>query len=117
MAIKKIAILASGGNSPGMNNVVITLLRKSRLYNWEVELIYDGYAGLCCNNFHEPKLKALSYFYANGNVVIGTSRFPEFQKEEYQELAMNNLREHKIDCLFVIGGTGSFKGALNKECV
>ena len=113
MAIKKIAILASGGNSPGMNNVVITLLRKAHIYNWEVELIYDGYAGLCCNNFHEPKLKALSYFYANGNIAIGTSRFPEFQQEEYQEVAMKNLKEHKIDCLFVIGGNGSYQGALN----
>ena len=112
MAIKKIAILASGGNSPGMNNVVITLVRKARLYNIEVELIYDGFAGLCCNNFGKPILKHLSYFYANGNVISGTSRFPEFQYEEYQELAMNNLRDHKIDCLFVIGGNGSFNGAL-----
>ena len=112
MAIKKIAILASGGNSPGMNNVIITLVRKARLYNIDVELIFDGFSGLCCNNFMKPKLKTLSYFYANGNVVIGTSRFPEFEHEEYQELAMNNLKEHKIDCLYVIGGNGSFNGAL-----
>ena len=113
MAIKKIGILASGGNSPGMNNVVITLLRKARLLNWEVELIFDGFAGLCCNNFAKPNLKILSYFYANGNVVIGTSRFPEFEQAEYQELALANLKEHNIDCLFVIGGNGSFQGGLS----
>ena len=84
MAIKKIAILASGGNSPGMNNVIITLVRKARLYNIEVELVFDGFSGLFCNNFVKPKLRTLSYFYANGNVVIGTSRFPEFEHEEYQ---------------------------------
>ena len=110
-AIKKIAILASGGNSPGMNNVIITLVRKARLYKWDVELIFDGYAGLCCNNFAVPKIKTLSYFYANGNVVIGTSRFPEFEQPEYRELALANLKEHQIDCLFVIGGNGSFAGA------
>lgn len=110
--IKKIAILASGGNSPAMNNAIITLVRKSKCYKLEVELVSDGYKGLVNNSFHEPNLPSLSLFYATGNVLIGTTRYPEFAEKKNLLKAVKNLKNHHIDCLFVIGGDGSYHGAL-----
>ncbi len=110
--LKKIAILASGGNSPGMNNVIITLVRKAASLKIKCELINDGYKGLVNNLFFKPILQNLTYFYASGNVIIGSSRFPEMKKKEVLLKAKKNLVKHKIDCLFVIGGDGSYRGAL-----
>ena len=111
--IKKIAILASGGNSPGMNNLVITLVRKCRYYGIDVRLINNGFAGLLNDDFIKPDLEMLSYFYANGNILIGTSRCLQFRRLYYQKKAYNILKRHAIDCLFVIGGDGSYRGALS----
>lgn len=110
--IKKIAILASGGNSPAMNNAMITLVRKAKSLGWEVELISNGYEGIILNKFFKPDLKILSYFYANGNIYIGSSRYPEFKELKVRQKAYAILKKHKIDCLFVIGGDGSYHGAL-----
>jgi 6-phosphofructokinase 1 len=55
----------------------------------------------------------LSYFYANGNILIGTSRCLPFRNLTYQKKAYNILKRHAIDCLFVIGGDGSYRGALS----
>lgn len=114
--IRRVAILASGGNSPAMNNVVITMIRKCRYYGVEILLINDGYQGLINSNFTKPDLNSLSYFYATGNIFIGSSRFPKFKEHKYQQKAAQILKKYKIDCLFVIGGDGSYQGAaaLNK---
>lgn len=109
--IKKIAILASGGNSPAMNNAIITLVRKAKSLGISVELIYEGYKGLLEENFVKSQLSMLSYFYANGSVIIGTSRYPKFTELKVRQKAKQILNKHKIDCLFVIGGDGSYKGA------
>ena len=111
--IKKVAILASGGNSPGMNNVVITLVRKCRYYGIDVRLINNGFTGLLDDDFTKPDLQMLSYFYANGNILIGSSRCLPFRRLRYQKKAYNILKKHAIDCLFVIGGDGSYRGALS----
>ncbi len=103
--------MASGGNSPAMNNCVITLVRKARYYNLEVELIQDGFKGLFEEKFIKPDLSTLSYFYANGNIQIGSSRFPELAKPENTKRCFDNLKKHNTDCLFVIGGDGSYNGA------
>ena len=110
--IKRVAILASGGNSPAMNNVVITMIRKCRYYGVEILLINNGYYGLLNEDFTKPDLSSLSYFYANGNIFIGSSRCIKFKEPEYQKKAAKILKKHKIDCLFVIGGDGSYRGAL-----
>lgn len=109
--IKRVAILASGGNSPAMNNVVITMIRKCRYYGVEILLVNNGYYGLLNEDFTKPDLSSLSYFYATGNIFIGSSRFPKFKEYEYQQKAVRILKNHKIDCLFVVGGDGSYRGA------
>lgn len=108
--IKKIGILASGGNSPAMNNCIITIVKKCSSLNIESVLINEGFHGLLNENFTKPDVNFLSVFYDNGNVCIGTSRCPEFKEEKNQIKAYKILKKHKIDCLFVIGGNGSYHG-------
>ena len=108
---KKIAILASGGNSSAMNNAIITLVRKAKMYGIEVELIYDGYKGLLEKKFVKPDLQVLYYFNNKGNVIIGSARSTKFRDPEYKKQAAEFLKERGIDTLFVIGGDGSYQGA------
>jgi 6-phosphofructokinase 1 len=107
----KIAILASGGNSPGMNNAVITLVKSAQLNKIDVKLIYDGFQGLLENKFYNADIRALENFSSRGNVVIGTARSKNFYQIEYKRQAIKNLKKQKIDVLVVIGGDGSYKGA------
>ncbi len=109
--IKTVAVLASGGNSPSMNNVVITLIRKCLYYGIKIKLINNGFKGLLDNKISNPNLQVLSYFYATGNIFIGSSRCLKFKELAYQKKAYEILKKNKIDCLFVIGGDGSYHGA------
>jgi 6-phosphofructokinase 1 len=107
----KIAILASGGNSPGMNDAIITLVKKAKLSNIESVLIYDGYAGLLKNDFRKLDPHYLDQFVSRGNVIIGSSRSKEFATPAGQRKAVTILKKNKIDVLIVIGGDGSYIGA------
>jgi 6-phosphofructokinase 1 len=107
----RIGILASGGNSPGMNNAVITLVKKAYLLKMTPILIYNGYKGLLEEDFRKPDIRSLEAFNLRGNVAIGCARSPEFYKQEYKQKAVAILKKKKIDVLVVIGGDGSYKGA------
>jgi 6-phosphofructokinase 1 len=107
----RIAVLASGGNSPGMNNAVITLVKSARLNKIDIKLIYDGFQGLLENKFRDADIRSLEDFYVRGNIVIGTSRSKDFLQIEYKKQAIKNLKKQKVDVLVVIGGDGSYKGA------
>lgn len=107
----RIGILCSGGNAPGMNNAIITLVKKALSVNITPVLIYDGYKGLLENKFGKPNVRLLEIFNSRGNTVIGSSRSAEFFKLEYKKKAVAILKKNKIDVLIVIGGDGSYKGA------
>jgi 6-phosphofructokinase 1 len=107
----RIAVLASGGNSPGMNNAVLTLVKSAKLNKIDIKLIYDGYQGLIENKFHNADVRNLEDFSTRGNVVIGSARSKKFMEVEYKRLAIKNLKKQKVDVLVVIGGDGSYKGA------
>lgn len=112
--VKKIAILASGGNSPGMNNVVITLVKKAISLGITPYLIYDGYKGLLEKNFKEvdnEMLRWIENYNSRGNIFIGSARSTEFYKPEVKKVGVKILKEMKIDVLFCIGGDGTYKGA------
>jgi 6-phosphofructokinase 1 len=111
----KVAILASGGNSPGMNNAIITLVKKAKLSNINTVLIYDGYAGLLKNDFRTLDPHCLDQFASRGNVIIGSSRSSEFATPYGQKKAVAILKKNKVDVLVVIGGDGSYIGA-SKLC-
>lgn len=111
----KIAILTSGGDSPGMNSLLTNLVHFGLKNNHELYLINDGYYGLTNSKFLEIKddIEILSYRWNSGS-YIGCSRYPEFVN--LVEKAVENLQKHKIDCVCAIGGNGTFEGAklLNK---
>jgi 6-phosphofructokinase 1 len=107
----KIGILTSGGNSPGMNNAIITLVKKATALKMTPILIQDGYKGLLENKFTKPNIRLLESYNLRGNSVIGCSRLPEFYKTEYKKKAATILKKQGINVLIVIGGDGSYKGA------
>ncbi len=109
--IKKIAVLTSGGDAPGMNSAVRSVVRTCIANDIEVFGIEEGYYGLYHN-----KIKRLNSFdVANtinrGGTFLGSARFPEFAEEEIRKEAVKNLDAHGIEALVVIGGDGSFMGA------
>ncbi|MCQ2748025.1 MAG: 6-phosphofructokinase [Mycoplasmoidaceae bacterium] len=110
---KRYAILCSGGSAPGMATCVISFVKKCLSCGVEPVAIYDGYEGL-----HNDKFKTLSNnivfnYIDNGSALIGTSRCPKFKEDsEYRKKCAQNIFKNKIDGLVVVGGEGSYKGAL-----
>jgi len=115
--IKRIALLCSGGDSPGMNCAVRAVVRTAVGNNLEVFGIQKGYAGLLEGNFREMDASSVGNILQHGGTVLQTSRCPDFLEQEIRKEAFNILKRKKIDALIVIGGNGSFNGAyaLHKE--
>lgn len=107
----KIAILTSGGDSPGMNTVIYSVIKHCFSNNIEPYVIYEGYKGLVEGkivkaNFIEAEKNAL-----NGGTYIYTSRLPEFAKLSVRKIAVDKLKKLGITNLIVVGGDGSYQGA------
>ena len=111
--MKKIAVLTSGGDAPGMNGAIRAIVRVGIKRGFEVYGVYGGFHGLV-----EGKIKKLGYsdvseILAKGGTILESSRLPEFKLEEVQDKAIDNLKGYDIDSLIVIGGDGSYRGALS----
>jgi 6-phosphofructokinase 1 len=109
--IKKIALLTSGGDSPGMNAAIRSIVRTAIFNGLEVEGVLKGYYGLLNDEFIEMKSHTVSKIISDGGTILQSSRCPEFKDKENRKKAYNNLAKHKIDALIVLGGDGSFRGA------
>ncbi|VEU59871.1 6-phosphofructokinase [Mesomycoplasma neurolyticum] len=112
MEIKKIAILTSGGDAPGMNNVIRAVVKSALLNNIEPFLVYGGYKGLYKNKIVSTTNKNVDKYLAQGGTFIYSTRFPKFKNPEIRQEAIGNLKRLGIDALLVIGGNGSYAGAL-----
>ena len=110
--IKRIAILTSGGDAPGMNAAIRSITRTAINRGLEVFGIYDGYKGLVEDRLELFDTKSVSETLFKGGTILGTARLPEFKEEDYQQKAIETLKKHQIDVLCVIGGDGSYRGAL-----
>lgn len=108
----KIAVLTSGGDAPGMNAAIRAVVRTTIYYGHEAYAITDGYRGLVKGNIFKMDKKSVSEILARGGTILGTSRMEDFKLKEVKEEAIKKLKEKKIDCLIVIGGDGTYKGAL-----
>ncbi|CCV66298.1 MAG: 6-phosphofructokinase [Paracholeplasma sp.] len=108
----RIAVLTSGGDAPGMNSAIRAVVRAGLYYGIEVYGVYDGYRGLVAGNFEKMTRKSVSEILSRGGTVLGTARMTSFQQKEVREIAIENLRKEGIEALIVIGGDGSYKGAL-----
>ena len=109
--IKKIGILTSGGDAPGMNSALIGAIRSGINANKEMYVIYDGYKGLIEGKIQKVNKDTFKDKMNQGGTVIKTARLPEFKELSVRQKAVEILRKEGIDALIVIGGDGSFRGA------
>jgi len=109
--MKKIAVLTSGGDAPGMNAAIRAVVRTGIDKGWSVVGIRNGYTGLINANLHEFGVRDVGGIIQKGGTILGSSRSPEFETEEGQLKAIRTLRQNEIDALIVIGGNGSQTGA------
>ena len=112
MKIKKIAVLTSGGDAPGMNSAIFGVFTACRENNIKLLGVIGGYDGLIDNNIIELNFDNLNGKINAGGSLIKSSRSPRFLKQNYFKKAVNNIKDNKIDALIVIGGDGSIRGAM-----
>ncbi|MCO6545964.1 MAG: 6-phosphofructokinase [Gilliamella sp.] len=110
--IKKIGILTSGGDAPGMNAAIRGVVRTALSEGLDVFGVYDGYMGLCEDRIVQLKRSSVSDIITRGGTFLGSARFPEFKDKAVRQKAIANLKKHQIDALVVIGGDGSYMGAM-----
>lgn len=110
--VKKIAILTSGGDSPGMNTAVATVIRVAIQNNMKPYIIKDGYLGMYNGWIEETNLEFANKIMSYGGTSIGSARMPEFSDIEIRKVAIANLKKFEIEAVVVIGGDGSYMGAL-----
>lgn len=111
MAIKRIGILTSGGDAPGMNAAIRAVTRTAIYNGFEVCGIRRGYRGLVCNEIIKFTSSSVSNIIQLGGTILKTARCKEFQTPEGRKIAYENMRAAGIDALVVIGGDGSLTGA------
>ncbi|WP_026584586.1 6-phosphofructokinase [Bacillus sp. J33] len=109
--MKKIGVLTSGGDSPGMNAAVRAVVRKAIYHNIEVYGIYGGYSGLMSGNIKKLDLGSVGDIIHRGGTVLHSARSEEFKTKEGQQKGIEQMKKHGIDGLVVIGGDGSYRGA------
>jgi len=110
--MKKIGVLTSGGDAPGMNAAIRSVVRTALAKDLQVVGIFRGYSGLIAGDFKPFNHRSVSNIITRGGTILKTSRSDEFMTKEGQKKAVEIIRNNKIDGLIVIGGDGSYKGAL-----
>ena len=115
--VKKIAVMTSGGDAPGMNAAIRSVVRTCAYYNIESVGIYRGYQGMIEGDFITLTARSVNNIINKGGTILKSARSEEFKTPEGRLKAYMNLKAHKIDAVVVIGGDGSFKGGIhfNKE--
>ena len=110
--VRKIGVLTSGGDAPGMNAAIRSVTRVALNNGIDVCGIYDGYKGLLEGRMLQMERSSVSEILTRGGTMLGSARLPEFKETDVQEKCAATLRENGIDALVVIGGDGSYRGAL-----
>jgi len=110
--IKKVGVLTSGGDSPGMNAAIRSVVRTCAYHNIECLGIYRGYQGMIEGDFKEMGPRSVNNIVNKGGTILKSARSAEFRTPEGRKKAHENLIKHGVDALVVIGGDGSFTGGL-----
>lgn len=110
--VRRIALLTSGGDAPGMNAAVRAVVRKGLYHGLDVYGIKRGYAGLLADEIQLMEPGSVADIIQRGGTTLYTARCEEFRQPDVQDQAAAILARHGIDSLIVIGGDGSFRGAL-----
>jgi len=109
--IKKIGVLTSGGDSPGMNACIRAVVRTGIHKGLDVYGIRNGYNGLINDEIIKMESSSVSNIIQRGGTILKTARSKEFMTKEGRQKAFNNLKKHELDAMVVIGGNGTFTGA------
>lgn len=110
--IKKIGVLTSGGDSPGMNAAIRSVVRTCAYHNIECVGIYRGYEGLIEGDFKPMNARSVKGIINKGGTILKSARSKEFRTKEARLKAYKKLVEANVDGLVVIGGDGTFTGAM-----
>ena len=115
--MKDIAVMTSGGDSPGMNAAIRSVVKTCFYHNLNVYGIKRGYDGMINDDIFEMSLDHVRGMLNRGGTILLTARSKRFRTPEGRAIAAGNLKKHGIEALVVIGGDGSFRGAheLTKE--
>ena len=109
--MKRIAVLTSGGDAPGMNAAVRAVVRACAFYSLECFIVYKGYQGLIENSIDKANARRVNNIINKGGTILKSARSSDFRTPSGRKKAYNNLIKNKIESLVVIGGDGSFNGA------
>ena len=109
--IKKLGVLTSGGDAPGMNAAIRAVVRTALYYDLEVAGIMRGYEGMIAGDFIPMERKSVGNIIQRGGTVLKTARSDDFRTKEGREKAYEQLKKNNIDALVAIGGDGTFTGA------
>jgi 6-phosphofructokinase 1 len=109
--MKRIGVLTSGGDAPGMNAAIRAVVRAGFFYNLEMYGIYRGYEGMIQDEIKKLESKNIAHVLERGGTFLKSARSAEFRTPEGRKKAYDNLKKHGIDGLVVIGGDGSLTGA------
>ena len=110
--IKRIGVLTSGGDAPGMNAAVRAVVRASSYFSVECVAIYKGYQGLINDETKLMNARSVNNIINKGGTILKSARCLEFRTPEGRKKAYETIKKHTIDALIVIGGDGSFTGAM-----
>ncbi|MEW4922660.1 6-phosphofructokinase [Algibacter sp. 2305UL17-15] len=110
--IKKIGVFTSGGDSPGMNAAVRSVVRTCAYYNIECFGIYRGYEGLMEGDFVPMDARSVKSIINKGGTILKSARSKEFRTVEGRQKAFDHLNKAEIDAMVAIGGDGTFTGAM-----
>ena len=111
--VNKIAVLTSGGDAPGMNAAIRAVVRTCSYHEVEVLGIYRGFQGMIENDFVELNARSVRNIINKGGTFLKSARSEGFRTKEGRERAYNNLTKNGVEALVVIGGDGTFTGALS----
>lgn len=109
--MERIAVLTSGGDAPGMNAAVRAVVRRGESLGMEVYGVTNGFKGLVNGEIHRMTSADVGGVLNKGGTLLYSARYPEFSENESQLIAKDQLNQHDIEGIVVIGGDGSFRGA------
>ena len=111
-SIKRIGVLTSGGDSPGMNAAIRSVVRTTMFHGLECTAIYRGYQGLIEGDFEDFTARSVNNIINKGGTILKSARCEQFREKEGRATAFQQAKNAGIDALVVIGGNGSLTGAL-----
>lgn len=109
--MKRVAILTSGGDAPGMNAAIRSIVRNGIAKGWEMFGVQYGYKGCIEGNITQLTARDVGGIIQQGGTILGSARAPQFKTLEGREQALAHFKRHELDGLIVIGGNGSQTGA------